>query len=463
MAKMRSKRVPKAPTQPRAKRVKAASTFSPLPGPETYPTKKKIAFVMGNGDCAQLGLGEDCLKRKKPMPIRSLEDKNIVYIATACLHNVAITEDGKVYSWGCNDHGALGRTTNESDEYVPGLVEGLDGVKIIKAVCGGNITLVLSEEGRVYAAGTFKTEEGSFLGFSPELARQQQKKFVPLKYLERTRIVDIGAGSNHALALSQDGLVYSWGLGDHSQLGRRISTRRPDSWIYADKVAGLSGIKKIACAAYHNFAIDGDKNVYTWGLNNMFQCGLNVEGDIQYPTIIEFFEDKNVEQIAAGEHHSVFLLENGDVYTVGRGDAGQLGIGSLPVNSDIEPETKEVEAKVQDHKDGEKANGTSKSTKTAVSIPRRVSGLPPCKSIASGDFHTLALSRDGKVYTWGSGITYALGNGRSISEDDDTGADELVPYELTGQKIIGVEIVSIGGGSQHSLLLGIQDRTETNS
>jgi len=77
--------------------VKTASTkFSPLPGPETYPTKKKIAFVMGTGDCAQLGLGEGCLKRKKPMPIRSLEDKNIVYIATACLHNVAVTEDGKV-------------------------------------------------------------------------------------------------------------------------------------------------------------------------------------------------------------------------------------------------------------------------------------------------------------------------------------------------------------------------------
>ena len=102
----------------------------------------------------------------------------------------------------------------------------------------------------------------------------------------------------------------------------------------------------------------------------------------------------------------------------------------------------------------------AKSTKTAVSIPRRVNGLPPCKAIACGDFHTLALSRDGKVYTWGSGLTYALGNGRSISEDDDTGADELVPYELTGQKIIGVEIVAIGGGSQHSLLLGIQDRTE---
>jgi regulator of chromosome condensation len=76
--------------------VKATSAFPPLPGPETYPTKKKSVFVMGTGDCAQLGLGEDCLKRKKPMPIRSLDDKNIVYVVTACIHNVAITEDGKV-------------------------------------------------------------------------------------------------------------------------------------------------------------------------------------------------------------------------------------------------------------------------------------------------------------------------------------------------------------------------------
>jgi len=95
-------------------------------------------------------------------------------------------------------------------------------------------------------------------------------------------------------------------------------------------------------------------------LNNMYQCGLNVEGEIQYPTTIEFFENKNVEQIAAGEHHSAFLLENGDVYTVGRGDAGQLGIGSLAVSSDTVEKKKEVEAKVEDLKDGEKANGTCK-------------------------------------------------------------------------------------------------------
>jgi len=38
-------------------------------------------FAFGTGDCAQLGLGEDILLRKKPTPLTVLSDKSIVNIA----------------------------------------------------------------------------------------------------------------------------------------------------------------------------------------------------------------------------------------------------------------------------------------------------------------------------------------------------------------------------------------------
>lgn len=53
-------------------------------------------FVFGTGDTGQLGLGEDMLERKRPMPLKVLDDKDIVDIICGGMHSIAITKDGKV-------------------------------------------------------------------------------------------------------------------------------------------------------------------------------------------------------------------------------------------------------------------------------------------------------------------------------------------------------------------------------
>eukprot|EP00968_Pinguiococcus_pyrenoidosus_P009669 scaffold748_cov251-Pinguiococcus_pyrenoidosus.AAC.59 len=80
----------------------------------------------GNGDCGQLAHGtatlEDMVVRC-PRRILSLRDKKITTVSCGGLHNVAVTADGVVYTWGCNDDGSLGRT---GDENQPLVVPGLD-------------------------------------------------------------------------------------------------------------------------------------------------------------------------------------------------------------------------------------------------------------------------------------------------------------------------------------------------
>lgn len=105
-------------------------------------------FVFGDGDCGQLGLGEDVTERLRPFPLDvdgnkvgwgdsvltweclSREGamsgihpqcpsctfapprrKQILQVACGGMHTVALTEDHVVYSWGVNDEGALGRET----------------------------------------------------------------------------------------------------------------------------------------------------------------------------------------------------------------------------------------------------------------------------------------------------------------------------------------------------------------
>jgi len=59
-------------------------------------TKTGQVYVFGNGDVGQLGLGDEMLERKRPMPLKALEDEEIVDIVAGGIHTIAITKAGKV-------------------------------------------------------------------------------------------------------------------------------------------------------------------------------------------------------------------------------------------------------------------------------------------------------------------------------------------------------------------------------
>lgn len=61
-----------------------------------------------------------------------------------------------MYTWGCNDEGALGRKTGEGDEYMPGRVETLNRVKVVQVSGGDSHTAALASNGYVYCWGIFR-------------------------------------------------------------------------------------------------------------------------------------------------------------------------------------------------------------------------------------------------------------------------------------------------------------------
>ncbi|KAF0481618.1 RCC1/BLIP-II [Gigaspora margarita] len=394
-------------------------------------------LVIGNNDVGQLGL-VDVEEALKPVCIPKLDKFKIVDISVGCLHTAALTRDGKVVTWGCNDHGALGRVTSDEDdkdlppnvgrENVPEYAQGLDDVTIVKVACGGSITLALSEDGHLYMAGTFKDKNG-VLGFSAkEKKLLQQSTFIRYDSTTKFKIADIATGTDHALLLTTDGFLYAWGSGDAHQLGRRVLARHVRDGLNPEKI-GVKGIEKIFAGAYHSFAVAEKGTVYAWGMNNYGQCGIETRDEfITQPIKIDFFKDlPKVRQIAAGEHHSLVLLENGSIYSFGRADYGQLGIGDALDRDDDE------QMKIKRQKIGQK-----------VVTPTKIKNIALCQFIATGDHHSIAVSNDGKLYTWGFGESYALGGGDE---------DKKEPYLLVDKSLTGRSILAIGGGSQHTVIL----------
>ncbi|CAO3691550.1 unnamed protein product [Umbelopsis ramanniana] len=396
-------------------------------------TKTGQVYVFGNGDVGQLGLGDEMLERKRPMPLKALEDEEIVDIVAGGIHTIAITKAGKLWSWGCNDQGALGRGGEEME---PALVEGLDDVNIVKLACGDSISIALSSDGKVYSWGSFRADDG-ILGFSKD--QKVQSNPVLFSALEKFKVVDIAAGADHAMALTDEGHVYSWGDGKQFQLGRRIMERRKTNGLVPERLA-LRNIVHIASGSYHSFALNDKNELYVWGCNNFKQTGLSEEYGGRAPDVIEsptqletFTNDLIVKRVDAGEHHSVVLLTNGNVYTFGRADSSQLG---LP---DSLLDTLEKQEDDMHHVERESTH------KRAIGLPTAVPNLSNVHQIAAGSNHTIAVTKDGKAYAWGFGGSHQLGSG---SEED-----EKVPHLIEGQKIEGKDILVAAAGGQHSVIL----------
>jgi hypothetical protein len=176
------------------------------------------------------------------------------------------------------------------------------------------------------------------LGFdgSPNSSKTQFKP-IPLPSLAQHRFAAVACGTDHVLALTVDGTVFVWGNGQQNQLGRRIIERRKLNGLSPERLA-LRNIVTIGAGHYHSFAVDKDGRVYAWGLNSLRQTGVSEdrggrEDIVQVPTLVDALDPSlhngaKVISISGGEHHSLFLFDDGTVWACGRADASQLGLGA---------------------------------------------------------------------------------------------------------------------------------------
>ena len=127
-------------------------------------------------------------------------------VTAGSLHCLAVTEMGEFFSWGNDTHGQCGHGGDsvETSHFLPRRVEALASVRVRSASAGSMHSLVLTEEGAFHSFG--KGGEGRLGHCSVD--DEHSPKMVDA--LRRVRIVAAAAGSNHSLALAEDGTVLSW-------------------------------------------------------------------------------------------------------------------------------------------------------------------------------------------------------------------------------------------------------------
>lgn len=285
-------------------------------------------------------------------------------VACGALHTLLLTTNGRVFSFGCNDDGALGRS---GDEKTPLPVELSHPVDMISAGDSHSIACN-SVNSYVYYWGIYRTTAGNM---STEAKRVPER--IGETEFNRKPITKILSGSNHTLVLTE-GRVYAWGDPETQVLGRMPLARRKVDQALRIEALGLKNVEDVFTGGYHSFCKvlvkkkgQADKTeIYAWGLNNYGQLGIGNTKNTYTPTLVEAFVDKPVKKITGGEHHTIALLESGEVYAFGRDDDGQLGLGE-DFKEEREPEEEKPKKQPKPAKKSEKKSekkkgkGSSKS------------------------------------------------------------------------------------------------------
>ena len=116
-------------------------------------TKSGYVLAVGENLSNQLGMGADVDDKKKPQLAKELDATNVMQIEAGGMHSACLTEDGVVFTFGCNDEFALGRE-DEEDVGEVNLPE-----KCIEITAGDSHCAALSVTGVVYAWGTFRVNK----------------------------------------------------------------------------------------------------------------------------------------------------------------------------------------------------------------------------------------------------------------------------------------------------------------
>ncbi|KAH9414686.1 RCC1 and BTB domain-containing protein 2 [Dermatophagoides pteronyssinus] len=188
----------------------------------------------------------------------------------------------------------------QHDPKRPQQIHILNDKKIIQVDSGNDFVVILTVEGLVYLA-----------------KRKQTNKNLRLISTGNDRFEMIACGQNHLLLLRQDGTVFALGYNQYGQL-----TGNSESSYDTLVNTGLKNVKIIAGGGRHNLALTNNNQIYSWGWNYYGQLGLGDTNERKTPSLVSFPDgsiDSPIKNIVAGMWHSLFLLEDGQIFGCGYG------------------------------------------------------------------------------------------------------------------------------------------------
>lgn len=271
------------------------------------------------------------------------------------------------------------------------------------------------------------------MGFSKDV----QVQTTPVKLPKLSKITQIACGSNHALALKENGDVYIWGSGEQNQLGHRVVERKRLDSLTPTLLRLTKKCRLIGCGQDHSFAVQRNEDVWTWGLNSFGETGIRAGagGDaavISYPVKLPSVVPQNdtITSMTGGSHHSAAVTANGVVLVWGRTDGHQTGldVAQLPEADLIRDQA-----------------GNARILIKPTVLPSGTMGT--VNLVAVGTDHSICVNTNGEAWSWGFNANYQCGQG--------TDSDVKAPTQVANTAVRNRTLSWAGAGGQFSVFAAV--------
>ncbi|KAJ6244451.1 hypothetical protein M0813_02416 [Anaeramoeba flamelloides] len=292
-----------------------------------------------------------------PNPLPLFYNENIVYVCSGEEKTCFVASNNEIYVYGQDITTVVHHGLDRDDEM------------IVSASNGQNHFIFMSASGLVFG---FESNFNGELGFDNSVLYTVEKP-TPIPFFEENnlKIKNAVCGAESSYFVTSKGQLFVSGSNIYGQLGTGSNNRE------MNPVCLRTNVRRVfsGSGACHFFFLTDDKKLFACGYGKFGQLGLGGKGNQKIPKELKNFRDKTIQDISCGYKHSLMLIES-KVYSCGSGDYN----GNGQTNGDC-----------------------TKFTAIQDLISQTI------VRICAGKSHSLVVTSEGVLYTFGSNSHQQLG------------------------------------------------------
>lgn len=335
------------------------------------------------------------------------QDESIEHISLSGLHSMLATSNGRIFAWGFNSYGQLGDNTRVDKINPVDITQQFNlnfGETISHLSIGRFYSMLVTTHGRVFTWGLNSSGQlgnGTLVDGLVPAEITNQFNFDVLETVEK-----IYSGGSHAMLVTSTGRVFTWGLNDQGQLGDGTLN---DISVPTDITAQFNFsmgeyVSQINLGEQNSMLVTSLGRVFVWGDNFFGQIGDGTIISRNLPTDItinfNFLDNESAHLIDFGSKHAMLVSTLGRIFTWGRNNSGQLGDGT----------------------------NISRRLPTLITDRFDFNELETISHIHLNN-HSILITSESRVFTWGDNYFYQLGDGTNTSRN--------LPFEITASFNLG--------------------------
>ena len=387
-------------------------------------------YIYGSGEMDQLSpikedeKNSDIFDTKIPLkiPLHFISQKEkISKINCGQMFTMILSTLGNIYTFGCADNGGIGH-----EDSIPAKKVEID----FKAtdISGGDCHGIGYNETKLAFWGQFRNSQGG-MG-EPYL----NIKYYDISDFNNEHIKKAISGTNHVVILTKEKNVYSFGNKEYGQRG--INPKENIDHMRINKIKE-ENVEDIFTGDEHSFLVKNEKEkgkkiVKAWGLNNKGQLGIgksSLDGEeyinIYTPTKIIMDDNITIKKICGGNSNSICITEDNRIFIWGANDDNLLGLNTEEETIINKP--KEI-----------------KFFNKEINPENEVNDI--CAAYQS--FYARNINNN-KIYSWGCGDSFILGNKKEKAEKN--------PYLIDNKFYKNMKVTQISMGCSHIAVLLTKD------